>query len=178
MASPTVDLFVLYQIIKRLATPFEDTDAFKLGLLDKKGKRLKKASTSEEKKAMTYFDRFIFNLKRILSKVGLDTKTGNYAAALFLIKEAHNQQEMTDQELLEGVLVEYNYLCENTNKTYKDLFTEDAPAMATGPAVAGTGDDPVHWKQKGRPRVKGRPIDAIRYIKRFKDPSSANTASK
>ena len=168
MASPTVDLFVLYQIIKRLATPFEDTDAFKLGLLDKKGKRLKKASTSEEKKAMTYFDRFIFNLKRILAKVGLDTKTGNYAAALFLIKEAHNQQEMTDQELLEGVLVEYNYLCENTNKTYKDLFTEDAPAMATGPAVAGTGDDPVHWrKPKGRPKKQRRPIDATALLRRL-----------
>jgi len=88
MASQAVDLYVLYQIIKRISTPFEDTDAYKLGLIDKKGKRLKKASTSEEKKAMTYFDRFVFNIKRVMGKVGLDTRVGTYAAALFLLKES------------------------------------------------------------------------------------------
>ena len=82
MASQAVDLYVLYQIIKRISTPFEDTDAFKLGLIDKNGKRLKKAGTKEEKDAMTYFDRFVFNIKRVMNKVGLDTKVGSYAAAL------------------------------------------------------------------------------------------------
>ena len=184
MASQTVDLFVLYQIIKRLTTPFEESDAFKLGLIDKKGKRLKKASTSEEKKAMTYFDRFIFNLKRIMSKAGLTSKAGTYAAALFLLKESQTEQELNDDEILEGVLVEFDYLCKNTNKSYKTLFTEtykelykeDAPAMSTGAAVAGTGDDPVHWKQKGRPRTRGRPIDAVAYIKRMNKRRSANTS--
>ncbi len=186
MASQTVDLFVLYQIIKRLTTPFEESEAFKLGLIDKKGKRLKKASTPEEKKAMTYFDRFIFNLKRVMSKAGLNTKAGSYAAALFLLKESQTEEELTDQEILEGLLIEFNYLCENSNKTYKELFTEtykelykeDAPAMSTGAAVAGTGDDPVHWKQKGRPRSRGKPIDALAYIKRMARQRSANTAIK
>ena len=43
MASKAVDLYVIYQIIKRISTPFEDTDAYKLGLIDAKGKKLKKA---------------------------------------------------------------------------------------------------------------------------------------
>jgi len=168
MASQAVDLYVLYQIIQRISTPFEETDAFKLGLIDKKGKRLKKASTSEEKKAMTYFDRFVFNIKRVMAKVGLDSKVGTYAAALFLLKESQRPGEPTEAEILEGVLAEFDYLCENTNVTYKEIFNEDAPAMATGSAVAGTGDDPVHWaKPKGRPRKKGRPIDAVAFLKRM-----------
>jgi hypothetical protein len=168
MASQAVDLYVLYQIIKRISTPFEDTDAFKLGLIDKNGKRLKKAGTKEEKDAMTYFDRFVFNIKRVMNKVGLDTKVGSYAAALFLLKESQREGNPTESEILEGILTEFDYLCENTGITYKELFTEDAPAMATGAAVAGTGDDPVHWsKPKGRPRKKGKPIDAVAFLKRM-----------
>jgi hypothetical protein len=34
-------------------------------------------------------------------------------------------------------------------KKLNELF-EDAPANATGAAVAGTGDDPVHWKMDAR----------------------------
>ena len=69
MPSPTVDLFIVYQFIKRLSTPFDETDAFRLGLIDEKGKRLKKASSKDEKNAMTYFDRMIFNMKRLLFKI-------------------------------------------------------------------------------------------------------------
>ena len=60
--SQVVDLYMVYQFVKRLATPFKETKAFELGLIDEKGKRLKKASTRDEKNAMTYYDRLIFNL--------------------------------------------------------------------------------------------------------------------
>lgn len=167
MASKAVDLYVIYQIIKRISTPFEDTDAYKLGLIDAKGKKLKKASSREEKDAVTYFDRFVFNIKRVMAKVGLDTKVGSYAAALFLLKESERKGEPTESEILEGILVEFDYLCENTSMSYGDLFLEDAPAVATGAAVAGTGDDPVHWKRRGRPRQKGKAIDATAFLKRM-----------
>ena len=167
MASKAVDLYVIYQIIKRISTPFEDTDAYKLGLIDAKGKKLKKASSREEKDAITYFDRFVFNIKRVMAKVGLDTKVGSYAAALFLLKESERKGEPTESEILEGILVEFDYLCENTSMSYGDLFLEDAPAVATGAAVAGTGDDPVHWKRRGRPRQKGKAIDATAFLKRM-----------
>ena len=57
------DTYMIYQVLKRLTTPFEDSKAFELGLIDKDGKFLKKAKSKEEKDAYTYFDRFIFNLK-------------------------------------------------------------------------------------------------------------------
>ena len=39
--SQVVDLYMVYQFVKRLATPFKETKAFELGLIDEKGKRLK-----------------------------------------------------------------------------------------------------------------------------------------
>ena len=35
-----IDLFVTYRFIKLLVTPFKETDAYKLGIIDEKGKRI------------------------------------------------------------------------------------------------------------------------------------------
>ena len=40
-----VDLYVLYKFIKAISTPFDETKAFELGIVDKKGKLLKKPKT-------------------------------------------------------------------------------------------------------------------------------------
>jgi len=151
MAQPVMDLFLIYQFIKRLTTPFDQTDAFKLGLIDKDGKKLRKAETSEEKAAMTYFDRLIFNLKRLLGKVpGGSSRIGSFAAALLLIKESADPKgHYTDEELTEELLETMDMLKKSSHLKLHELL-EDAPANATGAAVAGTGDDPVHWKMDGR----------------------------
>jgi hypothetical protein len=138
-----IDLFLVYQFIKRLSTPFENTKAFELGLIDEKGKRLKKASTREEKDAMTYYDRLIFNLKRLIAKAGIQSRFVTFAAALFLIKEEQSgvkrDEEVTEKELM--------LFKEQNMSTIKDLveLTEDAPANAVGTgniAGAGPGEDP------------------------------------
>ncbi len=82
-----VDLYVLYKFIKAIATPFDETKAFELGIVDKKGKLLKKPKTKAEKDAYDHFDRFTFNIKRILQRVGLDKTYATYAGALLLMKE-------------------------------------------------------------------------------------------
>jgi hypothetical protein len=138
-----IDLFLVYQFIKRLSTPFENTKAFELGLIDEKGKRLKKASTREEKDAMTYYDRLIFNLKRLIAKAGIQSRFVTFAAALFLLKEEQSgvkrDEEVTEKELM--------LFKEQNMSTIKDLveLTEDAPANAVGTgniAGAGPGEDP------------------------------------
>ena len=176
MAGQAVDLYVLYRIIKDIGTPFKDTDAYKLGLIDEKGKRKKKASSSEEKKAIGYYTRFVFNIKRALSKVGLDSKIGTAAGALFLLRESQSGKEYTEEDIILGIKEESKYLNEATMKTYSEFFREDAPAMSTGAAVAGTGDDPVHWKKMGRPRIRGKAIDGVAYLKRMNKQRIANTA--
>ena len=40
-----IDLFVTYRFIKLLTTPFEKTDAFKLGIIDENGNRIKDKTT-------------------------------------------------------------------------------------------------------------------------------------
>jgi hypothetical protein len=146
MSNKVADLLLIYQFIKRLTTPFNKTEAYKLGLIDEKGKRLKKAETKEEESAMGYFDRLVFNIKRLLEKVpGGSSRLGSYAAAMWLIKEEHTK-EYTEEEIVEGLYETMNELDKMTTKKLNELF-EDAPANATGSAVAGTGDDPVHWKK-------------------------------
>ena len=174
------DTYMIYQVLKRLTTPFDETKAFELGLIDKNGKVINKAKTREEKAAVTYFDRFIFNLKRLLHKVGLKSKFATYAAALFLLKENRNGYMPTDTEMLHGILEEEKYLRENVDLTLA-MLREDAPANATGAAVAGTGSDPVHWGKrpglKGNRKKVGRSISALNFIKQ-RNKMMANTNVK
>lgn len=147
--SKAVDLILIYQFLKRLTTPFNKTEAFKLGLIDEKGKRTnKKIETKEEEESYGYFDRLVFNIKRLIEKVpGGSSRLGSYAAALFLIKESvDTKKNYTEQELVEGWMSAMDDLEKSTGKTLNELM-EDAPANATGASVAGTGDDPVHWKK-------------------------------
>ena len=148
MAS-AVDLILIYQFLKRLTTPFEKTEAFKLGLIDKNGKKLRDPETSQEEKAYGYFDRLTFNIKKLIEQLpGGKSKLASYAAALFLIRESQSPRKTyTDQELVESLEEIMEQI--KTDKTYSDLM-EEVPANATGAAVAGTGDDPVHWKPDAR----------------------------
>ena len=86
-----VDAFIAYKFIKILSTPFEDTEAYKLGIIDKNGKILKKRKelkTGEEKKAYTIIHTLVWNLKKILVKVQLGkSRVGSLAAALYFLKE-------------------------------------------------------------------------------------------
>ena len=66
---------------------------------------------------------------------------------MFLLKEDGNYLP-SELEMYQGILEEEKYLRANYNKNLQ-MMREDAPANATGPAVAGTGDDPVHWRHGG-----------------------------
>ncbi len=133
----TLDLFLVYQFIKRLSTPFNETKAYELGLIDEKGKKLKKASSRAEKDAMTYYDRLIFNLKRLISRVGIESKFTTFAAALFLLKEEQSNVKR-DEEVTLSEFVEFK----ESHKDYiMGILTEDAPAnAASGGNIAGIGD--------------------------------------
>lgn len=91
------DLAYTLRFLRLLTTKFEDTTAFKLGIIDKEGKKLRKPETSEEKSAYNSFHRLTFNLKKLLAKVpGGSSKFASYAAALFLLKE---KLELSDKSI-------------------------------------------------------------------------------
>lgn len=82
------DLVYTFRFLRLLTTKFEDTEAFKIGLIDENGKRLRKPETPEERDVYTPFIRLVFNIKKIMAKVPLgSSRLASYAAALYLIKE-------------------------------------------------------------------------------------------
>ena len=125
-----IDLFVTYRFLKLLTTPFEKTDAFKLGIIDEKGNRIKKPkstqpavelATVEQKNSYTILHKLVFNIKKIFSKVpGLRTKVGTYAAALFLLKDTF-KESVDDQHMFEKEFMKY--LKEN-NIEFDDEISE------------------------------------------------------
>ena len=112
-----IDLFVAYRFLRILTTPWEDQEAYKLGIIDKDGKLLRKRNTLKtdaEKKSFTLLHRLIFNLKRILHKIPLvRSKIGTYATALYLLKQ-HFAGQVEDEDTVEkaftGWLVDNGYL--------------------------------------------------------------------
>jgi hypothetical protein len=90
-----VDNLIAYKVLSMLVTPFTETPAFKLGIIDKDGNNLIKTSKleGEQKDAYTYLTRLVFNIKKILNKLpGGDNKTKNLIAALWLVKESYNSR--------------------------------------------------------------------------------------
>ena len=109
-----VDLFVTYRFLKLLTTPFNKTDAFKFGIIDKDGNRIKNEDgsvevlrTPDEKGAYTILHKLIFNIKKLFGKVpGLRTKVGTYAAALFLLKDTF-KEHVEDPDVFEKEFMKY-----------------------------------------------------------------------
>ena len=113
-----IDLFVTYRFIKLLVTPFEKTEAYKLGIIDKDGKRKTEQTvargvrptnlnTAEKKNAYTVLHKLVFNIKKIFGKVpGLRTKLGTYAAALFLLKDTF-KEHVEDPDVFEKEFMKY-----------------------------------------------------------------------
>ena len=103
-----IDLFVMYRFIRLLTTPFEKTDAFKLGIIDKDGNRTDmKLYKVAEKNAYTILHKLVFNIKKLFQKVpGLRTKVGTYAAALFLLKDTF-KEHIEDPQMFEKEFIKY-----------------------------------------------------------------------
>ena len=91
-----IDALIAYRVLKLLVTPFNRSKAFKLGIIDDKGKVLIKSkdlpNSGPQREAYTLLIRFVFNLKRLLSKVGIrGPLTTSAAAALAFFKEENGQ---------------------------------------------------------------------------------------
>jgi len=107
--SRVIDAVIAYRVLKLLVTPFNRTKAFELGIIDEKGKVLKKSrdiKNAEERNAYTLLIRFVFNLKKLLAKIGIRGPLGSAAAAAF----AFFKEEYGNNVEVEKVI--YNHLKE------------------------------------------------------------------
>jgi len=86
-----------------LVLDWKKWDAYKQGIIDEKGKRIKsqELDTPERKAAYTPFIRLTANVKRLLGKIpGLGSGLGSFAAGLFLIKERYNLSDDSLSKIL------------------------------------------------------------------------------
>jgi len=154
--SRVIDALVAYRVLKILITPFNKTQAFKLGIIDDKGtvliksKEFRKSFPSskqqEARKAYTLLIRFVFNLKRLLSKVGVRGPLGSAAAAAFAFfkEEAGEQLSETAALDIEREIYKYitsegfefdlseNYgepLTEGTYKVKHDIYNDEGDVV-------------------------------------------------
>ena len=126
-----IDLFVTCRFIKLLTTPFNKTDAYKYGIIDDKGNRIREdnstrpkveLTTSTLKNSYTILHKLVFNIKKIFEKVpGLRTKVGTYAAALFLLKDTF-KEHVEDPDMFEKEFMKY--LKENKIELDREISEE------------------------------------------------------
>lgn len=153
--SRIVDNLIAFRILQKLVRPFKDTDAYRLGIIDDKGKNLVKSNTfttSDQRDAYTYLDRLVFNVKKLINRLpGGESKMKNLVAALWLIKEYYEKNDRSTSlmaerytrilEKLDGgvVLVEEEI---TVKKFLKSLEEDGAAGIANVTGAAVSTDQP------------------------------------
>jgi len=111
--SRVIDALIAYRVLKLLVTPFNRTKAFEFGIIDDKGKVLKKSrdiKDPQERNAYTLLIRFVFNLKRLLGKVGVRGPLGSAAAAAIAFFKEESGDQLSDTAGLDVERGVYRYL--------------------------------------------------------------------
>lgn len=140
--SQVIDNLIAYKVLTMLVKPFRETDAYRLGIIDAKGKNLIKPSalsSQEEKNSYTFLHRLVFNMKKIINKLpGGESKLKSLAAAFFLIKEYYenNTRSTSMMEEKYNKLIESNaILAEETiiiEKYMKDIDEDGGAGGVSG----------------------------------------------
>jgi hypothetical protein len=185
---------MVYQFIRRLATPFNEWEAFKLGIIDEKGNVLKKRkelNTIKEREAFGVFDVMILNIKKLLAKVpGGSSKLASYAAALYLIREWNHfskesilTEDVSDESIKESLkefsesYFYYIGLSENVNKK---VHEDGAAANAVGGGnIAGLGVGPqgepgLTPRQMKSYKARNRKYSPMPKLKMNEEPTSVS----
>lgn len=117
------DVVYTIRFLKLLVTKFEDTDAFKYGIIDADGKKVKDYDMGDMQKRDNYrnyytsFHRLVYNLKRLMAKVpGGQSIVARYGAALALIKEDGDLSDRNLQKIHEHTGIDIlDVLMENSH---------------------------------------------------------------
>jgi hypothetical protein len=90
-----IDNAIALRILYLLQQPFEDTDAFKLGIIDKNGKLIKpvEAGDKEAEDAYNMLVRIVFNIKRLIGVIpGGKSRLATLTAGFILVKECYERE--------------------------------------------------------------------------------------
>lgn len=168
-----IDNVIALRILWLLVTPFEKTDAYKLGLISAQGEFLKKAKTGEEKNATSMLHRLVWRIKKFINMVpGGSSRLGSMVAAYALVKECIEKDMYlpTDMQLTESYepgdpsspSITYEEM--EIVESFLEIFEDGAAGIAN---VAGAGvstDKPVVRKKrpKGSFNVSDQTFDKFK----------------
>jgi hypothetical protein len=160
-----VDNLIAIRFIWLLSTPFEKFDAYKLGLIDNRGNKLKNASTPEEKKSTSMLHRLVWNLKKVIALApGGNSRIGSLVAAYLLVKESY-ENDYNETQLDEAITQKFQlyrnirFIEEEAlvRTVLKQLHEEGAPTNSTGPAVS-TDEPKIKSKSKQKDQYLNRKL--------------------
>lgn len=143
--SRIVDNLIAFKILKMLVTPFDQTDAYHLGIVDAHGKVLRKGAaltTNAEKEAYNYLNRLVFNMKRIINRLpGGESKLKSLVAGLWLVKEYYESGDRSTslmQEKFDNMMkmLDNRVSLVEEEILVKKFLEEDGVANVTGAAVS------------------------------------------
>lgn len=102
--SNPLSLLVAIKFIDLLATDFTEWEAYRLGLIDADGKKVRKPQTPEEKRLFRSWYNLVRNIKRSLATVpGGKSKFASYATAFSLLRESMGTDDQTESLIAEAL---------------------------------------------------------------------------
>ena len=137
--SNTIDNLIAFRVLYLLVTPFEKTEAYKLGVIDKDGNVLVKVKdqTPEQKDSYSVLNRLVFSLKRLLGKLpGGKSQIATLAAAYYLIKESHESGIPLNEQRVRNILTLVN---EGITLVEEEIIVEEFLAVFEDGAAGGVG---------------------------------------
>jgi len=174
--SRLADGYVTIRILRMLSTPIEGSQAYKLGIVDKDGKKIKNPVTGTEKDSYSMLQRFVFKLQRALMK-SPDRNAKRLltvAAALSILRENKELDNLTDEDLEIQLDLFENFeevqrqakLLEHNVLSFKSFNEEMGVA---GGAIAGLGVDNPSKPNQAEPGRDPVMMPMIRRKKKKKD---------
>lgn len=165
------DLVYTFRFLRLLTTSFEDTEAFKLGIIDKDGKRQKSFTLDNMEDRDNYrnyytpFHRLVFNIKKIMAKApGGGSKLASYAAALFLLKEKFSMPQGKILEALDILNIdETDFLTEHSEwfVLEDNRLSPGSYKVLTSKLINDTMDEMVNARDKVRVSSDCYPVGEI-----------------
>ena len=165
------DLVYTFRFLRLLTTSFEDTEAFKLGIIDKDGKRQKSFTLDNMEDRDNYrnyytpFHRLVFNIKKIMAKApGGGSKLASYAAALFLLKDKFSMPQGKILEALDVLDIdETDFLTEHSEWFVLEdtRLSPGSYKVLTNKLINDTMDEMVNARDKVRVSNDCYPVGEI-----------------
>jgi len=121
-----ISAFTVFKFIKAMTTPFNQMDAYDLGIIDSKGKFLKKVdqlTTNQERKSVDAFNRLVINFKKIIAKVpdpSLKANLKRLPTAMVLLKDDVEKLGVDGEQVLSEIR---EYIREEYGLNIEDVET-------------------------------------------------------